>query len=56
MPNRIHNCDMTFDEILSEEEDIKANHEKSQEAFDNMFKESEKAFTKMFKALWRKNK
>ena len=55
MPNRIHNCGMTFEEILAPEEDLeKQTKEKAADAFDNMFEEAEEKFNKMFNNLWKK--
>lgn len=55
MANRIHNAGMTFDEILAEEPaevtPIKCgtvSQAEAKQAFDDMFKESEYYFNKMF--------
>lgn len=55
MPNQIHNCGMTLEEILEpEEEREKQTKEKAAEAFNDMFEEAEEKFNKMFNNLWKK--
>lgn len=54
MSNKIHNCRMSLDEILNEEESVEVTtlyggdptHEEAEKAFDDMFKESQNAFNK----------
>ena len=54
MSNKIHNCSMSLDEILNEDEPAEVTtlyggdptHEEEEKAFDALFKESQNAFNK----------
>lgn len=60
MANKIHNCNMSFDEILNEDEPAEVTtlyggdptHEEAEKAFDDMFKESEYYFNKIMNRRW----
>jgi hypothetical protein len=60
MANKIHNCNMSLDEILSEEEPAEITtlhggdptHEEAEKAFDEVFKESEYYFNKIMNGRW----
>lgn len=60
MANTIHNCNMSLDEILNEDEPAEVTTlyggdptvEEAEQAFDEMFKESNKAFNE-FMNSWR---
>lgn len=60
MANKIHNCNMSLDEILNEDEPAEVTtlyggdptHEEAEKAFDDMFKESEYYFNKIMNGRW----
>lgn len=60
MANTKHNCNMSLDEILNEDEPAEVTtlyggdptHEEAEKAFDDMFKESEYYFNKIMNGRW----
>ena len=60
MANTKHNCNMSLDEILNEDEPTKVTtlyggdptHEEAEKAFDEVFKESEYYFNKIMNGRW----
>lgn len=60
MANTIHNCNMSLDEILNEDEPTEVTtlyggnptHEEAEKAFDEVFKESEYYFNKIMNGRW----
>ena len=60
MANTIHNCNMSLDEILNEDEPAEVTtlyggdptHEEAEKAFDEVFKESEYYFNKIMNGRW----
>lgn len=61
MANKIHNCNMSLDEILAEEEPANITPlyggdptvEEAEKAFDDVFKDSEYYFNKIMSGNWR---